>query len=80
MNRRDVLRMALASAGLGGATARTLSADQKRPELPEATPHKLPYWRGFNLPVAYRGDAENCSMSATSPTSPTWDSTSCGWP
>jgi len=55
MNRRDVLSMALASAGLAGAAARTLGADQKRPELPDATPRKLPYWRGFNLPVAYRG-------------------------
>ncbi len=55
MNRRDVLRMALASASLSCTTARTLKADQKRPELPNATPRKLPYWRGFNLPVAYRG-------------------------
>jgi len=55
MNRRDVLRIALASAGLGGAAARTLIADDRRPELPDATPQKLPYWRGFNLPVAYRG-------------------------
>ena len=47
--------MALASAGLGGAAARALMADEKRPELPDATPQKLPYWRGFNLPVAYRG-------------------------
>jgi endoglucanase len=47
--------MALASAGLSCATGRTLEADQKRPALPDATPQKLPYWRGFNLPVAYRG-------------------------
>jgi endoglucanase len=55
MNRRDVLRMMLASAGVGGTTARTLLADKKRLELPDATPQKLPNWRGFNLPVAYRG-------------------------
>jgi endoglucanase len=55
MNRRDVLRMTLASAGLGGMAARAMLADEKRPELPEATPRRLPYWRGFNLPVAYRG-------------------------
>ena len=55
MNRRDVLRMALASAGLGAATGRVLRAQEKRPELPAATPRKLPCWRGFNLPVAYRG-------------------------
>src|SRR4051794_27751246 len=55
MNRRDVLRMTLASAGLAGQAARSTLAAQTRPELPEATPHKLPRWRGFNLPVAYRG-------------------------
>ena len=55
MNRRDVLRMALASAGLSCAAGRTLQAEDKRRELPDATPQKLPYWRGFNLPVAYRG-------------------------
>ena len=55
MNRRDMLRMTLASAGLGGTSARALLADENRPELPEATPRKLPYWRGFNLPVCYRG-------------------------
>ncbi len=38
MNRRDVLRMTLASAGLGGTAARTLMADEKRPELP--VPHR----------------------------------------
>ena len=31
MNRRDVLRMTLASAGLGGTAARALLADEKRP-------------------------------------------------
>jgi hypothetical protein len=69
MNRRDVLRMALASAGLGpgGTAARAMLADETRPELPNATPQKLPYWRGFNLPVAYRGrrrelfDSRSCS-------------------
>ncbi len=55
MNRRDVLRMTLASAGLGGLAARALAADGARPALPDATPHKLPRWRGFNLPVSYRG-------------------------
>ncbi len=55
MNRRDVLRMTLASASLGGTAARALLADEKRPELPDAAPQKLPYWRGFNLPVAFRG-------------------------
>src|SRR5271165_2423598 len=55
MNRRDVLRMAVVSAGLGGAAVHTLLADEKRPKLADATPQKLPYWRGFNLPIAYRG-------------------------
>ena len=79
MNRRDMLRMTLASASLGGVAARTLLADEKRPELPEATPRKRPYWRGFNLPVCYRDwRKKNCSTSATSPTWPTWASTSSG--
>src|SRR5271157_953799 len=34
---------------------RALLADEKRSELPDATPQKLPYWRGCNLPVASRG-------------------------
>ena len=57
MNRRDVLRMTLASAGLGGTAARALMADEKRPELPDATPQKLPYWRGFN--ADFRGRKNN---------------------
>ncbi len=55
MNRRDMLRITLASAGVGGVSVGALRADAKRPDLPDATPQKLPRWRGFNLPVAYRG-------------------------
>ncbi len=57
MNRRDVLRLSLATAALGAPAARAALADEKKPakQLPDATPQKLPYWRGFNLPVAYRG-------------------------
>ena len=56
MNRRDALRWTLASAALGGPVARGLADDPPaRPPLPDATPAKLPRWRGFNLPVAYRG-------------------------
>ena len=55
MNRRDVLRLTMASAGLAGLSPRGLLAEENRPALPDATPRKLPYWRGFNLPVSYRG-------------------------
>jgi endoglucanase len=55
MNRREMLRLTLASAGMGGIAARTVLAEAQRPALPDATPQKLPYWRGFNLPVCYRG-------------------------
>lgn len=47
MTRRDVLRLAATTAVLGGPASRLSAADAK--PLPDATPEKLPRWRGFNL-------------------------------
>ncbi len=48
MNRRDLLRLSLASAAFGPALARAA-------ELPEPTPRHLPRWRGFNLLNKFNG-------------------------
>ncbi len=47
--RRDVLRLAVATAGLGLSAPRPVCAAAAPKALPEATPKKLPRWRGFNL-------------------------------
>ncbi len=51
MNRRDVLRRTLATAGLGvaGLGSRRARAEAPPRALPDATPQHLPRWRGFNL-------------------------------
>jgi endoglucanase len=49
MTRRDVLGLALTTAGLGVAGPRPARADALPRALPDATPRHLPRWRGFNL-------------------------------
>ena len=47
--RRDVLRLGLLGAGLGLQARGPLRATSVLKPLPDATPKKLPRWRGFNL-------------------------------
>ena len=50
MNRRDMLRLALATAGVWRLPAtRSARAEPRLRPLPDATPKHLPRWRGFNL-------------------------------
>jgi endoglucanase len=51
MNRRDLLRLSLATAALGPSLTRAAALA----ELPDATPSKLPRWRGFNLLNKFNG-------------------------
>jgi len=49
MNRRDLLKLGLASLA-AGTCAHTVQAQTTRtPQLPEPRYDKLPIWRGFNL-------------------------------
>ena len=59
MNRRDVLRLALATAGLGVAGL-GLAGEGRGPAaaLPDATPQHLPRWRGFNLLDKFMVDSQ----------------------
>jgi endoglucanase len=49
VTRRDVLRLALTTAGLGVSNALAAGAHAAPRSLPDATPKHLPRWRGFNL-------------------------------
>ena len=49
MTRRDVLRLAATTAAIGATASRVAGAADAPKPLPEATPQKLPRWRGFNL-------------------------------
>ena len=49
ITRRDVLRLALTTTGLGVTASRRGWADAPSRTLPDATPGHLPRWRGFNL-------------------------------
>jgi endoglucanase len=59
MTRRDALRLALQSAGLGISlpACRALAGGQPR-ALPDATPKHLPRWRGFNLLNKFMADQQ----------------------
>ena len=59
--RRDVLRLGIAAAGLSVpaiAQAQAASAAAAAKPLPEATPQKLPRWRGFNLLNKFMADGQ----------------------
>jgi endoglucanase len=56
MNRRDILRLALTTAGLGVAASRPAGAAAPARALPDATPKHLPRWRGFNLLDKFTSD------------------------
>jgi endoglucanase len=47
--RRNLLRLALSSAGLSWPLFRPARAAAQAKALPDATPAHLPRWRGFNL-------------------------------
>ncbi len=47
--RRAILRLAAATTGLNLAASRRAGAEGPPRALPDATPKKLPRWRGFNL-------------------------------
>ncbi len=49
LTRRDVLRLALTTAGLRLADIQPARAGSAPGALPDATPKHLPRWRGFNL-------------------------------
>jgi endoglucanase len=49
ITRRELLRIALTSAGLGVTGTGLSAADDAPRALPDATPARLPRWRGFNL-------------------------------
>jgi endoglucanase len=49
LTRRDALRLAFCTAGLGATAPRRAWAAAPPRTLPEATPGHLPRWRGFNL-------------------------------
>jgi endoglucanase len=49
VTRRDVLRLAITTAGLGAAHPLLAEALAAPRPLPDATPKHLPRWRGFNL-------------------------------
>ena len=49
VTRRELLRVSLATAGLGVAGLHPSRADAPPRALPDATPQHLPRWRGFNL-------------------------------
>ncbi len=49
LTRRSLLGLAAATAGLDLALSRSAGAQGSPPALPDATPQKLPRWRGFNL-------------------------------
>jgi endoglucanase len=57
MIRRDVLRLAVAAAGLGLPACRPAWGAQSR-ALPDATPKHLPRWRGFNLLNKFMADSQ----------------------
>ena len=57
MIRRDVLRLAVATAGLGLPASWAARAAQSR-ALPDATPKHLPRWRGFNLLNKFMADSQ----------------------
>src|SRR5580693_5717835 len=58
MTRRDVLGLALTTAGLGVAGSRPARADAPPRALPDATPKHLPRWRGFNLLNKFMADSQ----------------------
>ena len=49
ISRRDVGRLAFSTAGLGALGSRLAQAQAQPRALPDATPGRLPRWRGFNL-------------------------------
>jgi len=54
MNRRDLLKLGLASLAVG-AGVHTAQAQTQAPRLPETRYDKLPLWRGFNLLEKFNG-------------------------
>jgi endoglucanase len=58
LTRRDSLRLALASAGLGVLDLRVARAGAAPRDLPDATPKHLPRWRGFNLLAKFMVDQQ----------------------
>ena len=61
-------------------TSRRGWADAASRTLPDATPGHLPRWRGFNLLNKFKVGNRSRSRNATSPTSPSWASTSSACP
>ena len=79
MNRRDVLQMALASAGLGGDGRPGAAGRREASRVARCHAAEAAVLAGLQPAGRLPGPTQtNCSMSATSPTSPTWDSTSSG--
>lgn len=58
LTRRDMLGLALGTAGLSLAESRSGRADGPPRAPPDATPKHLPRWRGFNLLDKFMADQQ----------------------
>jgi endoglucanase len=58
LSRRDVLRLALSTAGLGATSLHAARGAAAPQPLPDATPGHLPRWRGFNLLNKFMVDSQ----------------------
>jgi endoglucanase len=56
--RRDFVRMGLAATGIGAHSFSTARASAGPRALPDATPKRLPRWRGFNLLDKFMADGQ----------------------